>query len=207
QGLQRYTGPCAIRARTMDHLGISVDCTFGDSKGADRVAVQGWGWMDGSPNRFLLDRVADRMDIAGTMAAIAQMAARLQNWAPGKLRVVLVEKKANGDAVITLMTGGLSSLKLIPYTPKSSKIGRARVTHFSMQAGAIWYPMPDQAPWVGEVVEQHVAFTGAEGGVDDDIDAESQLMIWLDDETALEPDDALERITRGLAFLGGGRKR
>ena len=207
EGLQRYQGPCSIRARTMDHLAISVDCTFGDSKGSDRVAVQAWGWMDGTPHRFLLDRVADRMDIAGTMAAIAQMAARLQSWAPGKLRVVLVEKKANGDAVITLMSGGLGNLRMVPYTPKGSKRGRAQVTHYTMQAAAIWYPMPDHAPWVGEVVEQHVAFTGAEGGVDDDIDAESQLLIWLEDETATKPDDALERITGGLAFLGGGRKR
>ena len=206
-GLQRYTGPPSVRARTMDHLWITVDCTFGDSKGSDRVSVQGWGSMDGTPNRFLLDRVCDRMDIAGTIAVIAQMAARLNGWAPGKLRVCLVENKANGPAVITLMATGLSSLRLVPYTPRGSKIGRARITHYAMQAGTIWYPMPDAAPWVGEVVEQHVSFTGAEGGVDDDIDAESQLMIWLDDESIEKPEDALERITKGLAFLGGGRKR
>jgi predicted phage terminase large subunit-like protein len=191
----------------MDHLAISVDCTFGDTKGSDRVAVQGWGWVDGSPNAFLLDRVADRMDIAGTMAAIVQMAARLSSWAPGKLRVVIIEKTANGPAVLTLMSGGLSTLLLIPYTPRGAKRGRAQVTHYTMQAAAIWYPMPEHAPWVGEVVEQHVAFTGAEGGVDDDIDAESQFLIWRDDDAASKPDDALERITKGLSFLGGGRKR
>lgn len=206
-GLQRYSGPPSVRARTMDHLWITVDCTFGDSKGADRVAVQGWGTVDGSPNRFLLDRVADRMDIAGTMAAIAQMAAKLSSWAPGKLRLVLIEKTANGPAVITLMSGGLANLRFIAYSPRGAKLSRARITHYAMQAATIWYPLPDAAPWVGEVVEQHVAFTGAEGGVDDDVDAESQLMIYLDDESAEKPDDALERITKGLAFLGGGRKR
>ena len=104
------------------------------------------------------------------------------------------------------MSGGLASLRFVPYSPRGSKLSRARITHYAMQAATIWYPMPDAAPWVGEVVEQHIAFTGAEGGVDDDVDAESQLMIYLDDETAEKPEDALERITKGLAFLGG-RKR
>lgn len=198
-GAQRYNGPPAALARGLDTIAISVDCTFGDTKNADRVAIHAWGWKDA--NRFLLDRVADRMTIGGTIAAVVGMRSRWNAITPGvaKVRFTLFERKANGQAVIDLFEGQVPGV--LGYTPRASKYARAQIASYAYQAGNIWLPHPDHAPWVAEFTELHVGFTGAAGGADDDIDAESQLMIHLDDADAQKPDDVLARITGRMGFL------
>lgn len=202
-GVRRYKGPPDVFARGLTAIGLSVDCSFKDAKSSDRVAVHAWGWRDDLTHRYLLDRVADRMDILGTIAAITSMRARWNGILKGRamVRLVLVEEKANGAAVLQLLGGKVAGL--IPYNPKTSKYTRAQVTSFAMQSGNIWYPEPDYAPWVHELVEQHVNFTGAEGGVDDDVDAESQMVIYLDDEEAKKPPTDVRERLKAFSFLGG----
>lgn len=201
-GAQRYSGPPAQIAKGLDNIAITVDCTFGDSKGSDNVAIHAWGYKDA--NRFLLDRVADQMTIGGTIASVIGMRARWNAIKPGGalVRFVLFERKANGQAVIDLFEGQVPSV--IGYVPATSKYGRAQISSYKYQAGNLWLPMPEHAPWVHEFVEFHVNFTGAAGGADDDIDAESQLMIHLDDADAQQHGDPMAKMQ---AALGGLARR
>lgn len=188
-GAQRYRGRPEAIAKGMDGIGISVDCTFGRGVGRDRVALAGFGWR--AADRFVLDVVAEQMDITETMAAILNMRAKLGAWAPGKLRWVLLEKAANGEAVKDLM--GRRVPGLILYPVKGGKFARAQISADAYQAGNVWLPDPEVCPWAATWAERHIAFTGEDGGEDDEVDAESQFHIFLNDEDAKRPGDALQR--------------
>ena len=200
-GVRRYTGPPLAIGKGMDAIGVSMDCTFKDTKTSDRVSIQAWGWRNGSGNRYLLDRVCDRMDIAAAIAAALGMRAKWNGIVPGRamVRFTLVEATANGPAIIRLLEGR----GMIGYNPRGNKGARAQVTSYQIQAGAIWYPMPDHAPWVHELTEVHAIFTGAEGGDDDDIDAESQIVIYLDDQEAKRQRCPRQRSLDMLAAIQG----
>lgn len=202
-GVRRYKGPPDVFARGLTAIGLSVDCTFKDARSSDRVSVQAWGWREDLTHRYLLDRVADRMDILGTIAAITTMRAKWNGIIKGRsmVRLVLVEERANGPAVIQLLGGKVAGL--IAYNPRTSKYARAQVTSYAMQSGNIWYPEPAFAPWSHELTEQHVNFTGSDGGVDDDVDAESQMVIYLDDADAQKPQADVRERMRAFSFLGG----
>lgn len=207
-GVRRYTAPPAIFARGLQHIGISVDCSLKDTAKSDRVAIHAWGWRDDSTARYFLDRVADQMDVFGTITAIVNMHARWTAAVRGKARVefVLVEDKALGPAVLTILRGKNGVPGLVAYNPRDPKYVRAQATSWAVQAGEIWYPMPEHAPWLHEVVEQHATFTGAAGGVDDDVDAESQILIFLRDEADNKPrppTDWREHLKKTVGFLGG----
>ncbi len=204
-GVQRYNGPPERLARGLDAIGITMDCTFKGTQDADRVSVQAWGWKNDSENRFLLDRDCRQMDIAAAIGAAIGMKAKWNGIVPGRSMVVfmLVEATANGPAIIRLCEGR----GLIGYNPRGSKYARAQITSYKIQAGCIWYPMHDHASWLNEVERVHVNFTGAEGGDDDDIDAESQIVIYLDDAAAVRHEDPLAKLKAQLGFVGGKGRR
>lgn len=81
----------------------SWDCTFKDNSDSDFVVGQVWGKKDA--NFFLIDQVRDRMDIVATMAAIRTLSAKYPQCS-----AKLVEDKANGTAVISLLNREIPGL-------------------------------------------------------------------------------------------------
>ncbi len=84
----------------------------------------------------------------------------------------LVEDKANGTAVINQLSSMLPGL--IPVQPDGSKVARASAISPFVEAGNVWLPSPEVAPWVDGLVEECAAFPLS--AHDDQVDALSQAL-------------------------------
>ena len=187
---RRYRGDPLLFARSIQEQAISIDCTFRDTKTADFVVMQAWG-RDGV-RKYLFDQVRGRMDFPATMAAAKAFCSK---WPRARLK--LVEAKANGDALIRMLAKEMPGL--VGYEPRASKYARAQVSSLAFEAGEIWLPEPEWAPWISDYIEEHIAFPG--GLNDDQVDGTSQMVIRWESVDADGP-DALTRTRQGFGFMG-----
>jgi|SRR5271156_5907322 predicted phage terminase large subunit-like protein len=77
----------------------------------------------------------------------------------------LIEDKANGSAVIQMLTNQISGI--IPVSPSGGKIGRAAAISPLIEAGNIYIPHPQMFPWVTDFLEECPAFP--KGAHDDQV--------------------------------------
>lgn len=148
-----------------DDMLISWDMTFKGTEGTDYVAGQVWGRR--GADAFLLDQVHDRMDFVRTVSEFRRLAAK---WPQAVLK--LVEDKANGPAVISML--GRQVAGIVPEEPHGGKEARAAAVSPLVEAGNVWLPSPELAPWVGDFVEECAGFPTATH--DDQVDAMSQAL-------------------------------
>jgi predicted phage terminase large subunit-like protein len=152
--------------KQFDRILQSWDMTFKDSDGSDYVSGQVWGNV-GASIYMIPDREYGRMDFTSTLEAFL----RLTNRNP-KATIKLVEDKANGPAVISMLrlkTGGI-----IAINPKGSKIARVSAVSPLIEAGNVYLPAPSICPWVNDFIEECSSFPN--GVHDDQIDAASQAL-------------------------------
>lgn len=148
-----------------DDLLISWDMTFKDTAGTDYVCGQ--VWMRRGADAYLLDQVHGRMDFVATLRAFRQLAAK---WPQALLKVV--EDKANGPAVISML--GHTVPGIVPEEPQGGKEARAAAVSPLVEAGNVWLPSPELAPWVGGFIDEAAGFPTA--AHDDQVDAMSQAL-------------------------------
>lgn len=160
----RYYLPKDLPAK-FDKVLASWDCTFKDTDGTDYVVGQVWGKH--GANSYLLAQVRDRMSFTRTVAEVV----KLRDAWP-KTREVLIEDKANGPAVIDTLKGKVPAL--IPIEPDGSKLARAHAVTAYWEAGNVWLPHPDIAPWVVTLVAELTGFPAAAN--DDQVDAMTQAL-------------------------------
>lgn len=160
----RYYLPKDLPAK-FDKVIASWDCTFKDTDGTDFVVGQVWG--KAGANSYLLAQVRERMSFTKTVSQVV----KLRNDWP-KTREVLIEDKANGPAVIDTLK--LSVPGIIPIEPDGSKLARAHAVTSYWEAGNVWLPHPDVAPWVKDLVSELTAFPAAAN--DDQVDALTQAL-------------------------------
>jgi predicted phage terminase large subunit-like protein len=148
---------------------LSVDCTFDDTAGSDMVAMGLWG--QNHQGAWLLDLVNERLDFPATVSMIKSMFAR---HSFGEL---LIEKKANGAAVIKTLTTGAQGYSVIAagVGDMGGKESRANAASVEFNNGRVFFPR--SAPWTNTVVQQHVKFPA--DAFDDIVDQTSQLLIYL----------------------------
>ncbi len=146
----------------------SWDCTFKDGDNTDYVA--GHVWAKAGPNYYLIDRVHDHMGITDTMQAIRTLSCKYPT-----ARAKLIEDKANGPAVIELLRKEIPGI--IPVNPQGGKVVRAQAIAPYAEAGNIFLPHPERAPWVHDMLEEIAAFPN--GAHDDDVDAMTQGITYL----------------------------
>lgn len=188
----------------------SWDMAFKDA--ADSSYVVGQVWCRHGANRYLVDQVRDRMDFPTTLRAVQTFAAKHP-----KATKHLVEDKANGPAVISMLRAVLPGL--VPRSPgQDSKESRARAHSAVVEAGNVWLPDPgfddafadafsDAPPalaldrgWVHGFVDECAAFPNASH--DDQVDAWSQAM----QEYAGFFDDQVETTARDPRAVLRGRR-
>lgn len=152
-----------------DEVICSWDLTFKDTLGSDFVCGQVWARL--GPNYYLLDRVYRRLSFPNTLTAIE---AQLRRWSC--IGAKLIEDKANGPAVISVLVRKVSGL--IPVEPQGSKIARANAVSYLHRAGNVYYP-PEYSGAVGEDshTEQLAKFPLAKH--DDSVDAETQALLYF----------------------------
>ena len=144
----------------------SWDCAFKDPDTSDYVVGQMWGRLGAM--FFLGDQVRGRMDCPGTVKAGRQMTAK---W-PGTM-AVLIEDKANGSAVIQMLSHELPGI--LPVNPGGGKIAREQAISPLVEAGNVYLPHPEYAPRVNDSIEECVQFPN--GAHDDQVDAMTQMLL------------------------------
>ena len=146
----------------------SWDMAFKDTKSSSYVVGQ--IWASSGANRYLLDQERAQLDMPKTLSALKIMTIKwphaLAKW---------VEDKANGPAVISTLQNEMPGL--IPINPGASKEARAKAVTPFMQAGNVFLPHPQIAPWVNDFIEECAAFPNATH--DDQVDAMSQALMQL----------------------------
>ena len=122
-----------------DQVAQSWDLAFKDLSTSDYVVGQVWAAR--GADRFLLDQRRERMDMPRTLNAIRAMSAK---WPQATAK--LVEDKANGPAVIASLRHEIEGL--IAVNPEGGKQARAAAVSPQIEAGNVYLPHPDIAPWV-----------------------------------------------------------
>lgn len=165
---------------SFDTIIHSWDMTFKDSEGTDYVVGQVWGKK--GANSYLLHQVRARMSFTATLKAVKQMADEF----PKGLRK-LVEDKANGPAVIDSLKSTVAGL--VPVEPDGSKVARAHAITAVWEAGNVFLPHKDIAPWIVETVAEITTFPV--GANDDVVDAMTQGLRDLYQRKTLSPLDIM----------------
>lgn len=166
--LERTDGSRVVTA--YDDMLMSWDMTFKDKASSDFVVGQ--VWMRRGADAILLDQVRGRWDFPETLRQFRSLAAR---WPQAVLK--LVEDKANGTAVIAMLTRSIAGI--VPVEPDGGKEARANAVAPIHEAGNMWIPAPELAPWVDAFVEEHAQFpTGKhDDQVDDTTQAVNRLIV------------------------------
>ncbi len=150
---------------TFDQVIQSWDMTFKDSDGTDFVS--GGVWAASGANIYRLDGIYERLDFVGTLRAMLAMS---RKWPQAVTK--LIEDKANGPAVIAMLRHRVGGL--IPVEPTGSKVARASAVSPLIEAGNVYLPHPQIAPWVNDFIEQCASFPKA--AHDDYVDEMSQAL-------------------------------
>lgn len=152
-----------------DEVIMSWDMAFKDTKSSDYVVGQVWARR--GANAYLLDQVRNRLSFTETVDALQTL---ITKWPDARAR--LVEDKANGTAVISLLKGKVPGL--IPVNPTDSKYGRAVAVAPFIEAGNVHLPSPRIALFdTGVFVDETAAFPNDTH--DDQVDAASQALARL----------------------------
>lgn len=89
---------------------------------------------------------------------------------------ILIEDKANGPAMISVL-GEEGFHSIVPIKVDTSKVYRLVEVSHMYAAGNVWYPHPDDAPWVKEHINEMLTFPKAKN--DDRVDAETQMLQYF----------------------------
>jgi len=152
-----------VKPDRFDQIIQSWDCTFKDSVGTDYVVGQVWGRV--GADKYLLDMVRDRMDFPTTLTAIIQLT---RKWP--KTQAKLIEDKANGPAIISMLRKRISGI--IPVEPRGSKLARVQAVSPHIESGNVYLPI--DAEWCKDFIDECVSFPN--GAHDDMVDSMSQAL-------------------------------
>lgn len=152
-----------------DNVILSADCAFKDLKTSDYVCVGAIGVK--GPNRFLLNLTLQHLDEPATEAEI------LRQRRTYGAKVVLVEDKANGPAVIKKLQQKIPGV--IAIEPQGGKVARMFAACGAWQAGN--WSVDRTAAWTQPFIESITKFPTA--AHDDDVDMMTQAEIWLQQNT------------------------
>jgi predicted phage terminase large subunit-like protein len=149
-----------------DAVIISLDANFKEGEDSDPACAVVVGKVGAA--RYVLHLAKCH----GLPATLRMMRELVKAYPAARAR--LVEARANGDAVVSMLRKEVSGL--IPVEPEGGKDSRAAAFQPSVEAGD-WH-LPDGAEWVQDYVEEFSTFPA--GAHDDAVDATSQAAAYLD---------------------------
>jgi len=154
---------------SFDTVVDSWDCSFKDTDGSDYVCGQRWGKT--GPDFYLIAQVWKKMDMPDTLKAVVDF----RENATVLVNAVLIEDKANGPGVISMAKKRIPGV--LGVNPEGGKMVRAHGAAPTIEAGNVYLPMPEEQPWVSDLLLEYCTFPNARH--DDRVDATSQAIIWL----------------------------
>lgn len=153
----------------------SWDFSFGSSGGSYCVGTV-WSLQEGT-KKYLVEEYRGKWDWNQQKRALWQM---IKDYP--EMRTLLIEKKANGDALITSLKSEMSSLNIrpvniIPVEANKSKEIRLYMCLSDFEAGNVYVPNPTINPWVDEFIEECITFPV--GKTDDRLDTTTQVLNYF----------------------------
>ena len=142
---------------------MSVDASFKDEENSDYVAIQ--VWAKARHNLYLVDAVKKRLNFPNTILEIR----RLKAMYP-ECKTVLIEDRANGSAIITMLRTEMSGV--IAVQPNGSKMSRVQAVLGAIESGNVY--LPKMKRWVEDFVDECSSFPN--GQHDDQVDSMSQAL-------------------------------
>jgi predicted phage terminase large subunit-like protein len=135
----------------------SWDLNFGGTGDGAGSYVVGQRWVRSGPNRFLIAQQRKRWSFSETLAAIKRWAGPPDPSINPYGRFVhqtLIEKKANGAAIIDVLQKELAGIK--PVNPTASKEVRARSVTPEIESGHVYLPHPSDPGngWVNDFLSE-----------------------------------------------------
>lgn len=168
-----------------DELLWSWDMAFKDAQTSSYVVGQLWGRI--GADKYLIHQVRDHMDFPTTVRMVRLVSAERLERPHARLQVI--EDKANGPAVIQVLSGQVPGL--VPWSPPGSKESRVHAVSADVEAGNVWLPDPAIATFdVLGFVEECAQFPN--GSHDDQVDAFTQAILRMGVQTDQEPMEAYE---------------
>lgn len=156
------------RPPVFDFTCLSVDLPFDDGVKASYAVFQVWGRI--GVQKYLLDQIRTRAGFPKQLELLDEILGKWPN-----LNAKWIEKKANGAAMIATVKTKFPGI--LPVEPVGSKPLRAEAVSPQFEAGNIWFPSDELAPWMGEYVEEMISATrDGEGEFWDQIDATTQAI-------------------------------
>lgn len=149
---------------------LSWDMNFKETKSGSYVVGQ--VWKKRGSHFYLMDQWRDRVDFVECIPAMLSMKGK---WP--EATAVLVESAANGPAIISQLEGKIPGM--IPIKAEGAKISRAQAVAPFVEAGNVHIPDPITHDWVHDFIEECAAFKGATGETNDQVDAFSQSLNWM----------------------------
>lgn len=144
----------------------SWDMAFKNKKENDFVAGGVWGKKQA--DRFFIDLMMQRAEFTETLDMVREL-----TKAYPKAKRKIVEDKANGPAIISMLKSEISGL--IEYNPGSdSKEARAAAITPMVESGNVYIPHPLIKNWVDDFITNAAKFPLSAN--DDDIDQMSQIL-------------------------------
>jgi predicted phage terminase large subunit-like protein len=153
---------------TFDRQAQSWDMTFRETKSGSYVVGQVWGAV--GARRFLLDQTRARMGFSDACTAVERLS---EIWP--ETHAKYVENKANGPAIVEKLQSRISGM--IEVQPEGGKEARANAITPDLEAGNVFLPHPEIAPWVWDFIEECAAFPN--GANDDQVDTMSQALVKM----------------------------
>jgi predicted phage terminase large subunit-like protein len=156
---------------------ISWDMTYKDSEGSDYVVGQ--LWLRDQADMYLVAQIRGRLDITETVKAVQALHDYAKGRWSNKSFSTLVEDRANGPAVISMLRKQM--LGLIPIKPEGGKESRAHAVAPQIEGGNVHLPcsmIPAPAGYKETATEAFVEECAAfpRGAHDDQVDAMSQVL-------------------------------
>lgn len=155
----------------------SWDLTLTESQSSDYTVGQRW-CKDSKDRRFLVSQVRGRWAFMATLERMREWARPESVQNTGKwVHKRLVERAANGAAVVETLSRELSGIK--PIIPRSAKEVRARAVTPEIASGHVYLPHPSDPgnSWVLGFLEEVGAFPSAPH--DDQVDPMTQALTEL----------------------------
>ncbi len=147
----------------MQYITIVVDTNYREkTTGVDKTCVSVFGTKFG--RRHLIEFGMKKMDFPEQLAVVKYFANKHPYWA------ILIETKANGDAILSSMRKfGFS--RCVPVDPQGKgKRERAQLVLPFLESGYMSLPDVSICPNIGEAIDQILRFTGVGDEEDDFID-------------------------------------
>ena len=168
-----------FRAKSLPYQSMIIqswDMAFTKSEGSAKVAgiVMGRSGSD----IYLLDLVNEKMDFVESVAAVRRLSGK---WPKASAKVI--ENKANGPAIVNLLSKEIPGM--VEFNPKGGKDERAISVTPYFEAGNIWFPDPQEAPWVEDLIRDLLIFP--KGMYKDTTDALVQGVLYLMEKPVMAP--------------------